>query len=268
MNKTFFEKIFSIKNSSNHKVVTILGWKIKFKHSVINYQQDEYLQSEILNYNKELYYGMIFNNLSNNTEWLIRKDFIPTGGAANYSFLFTLLCVLNQGKPKNILEFGIGQTSKLTSQYAKYNQNSELQIIEHDLHWIDIMNQQLCPSQNVQIIQKDMIKTEINGFQNDVYDDLSNVVQNTKYDLIVIDGPYGFNSTYPRTNILSLIPQNLSEDFVIILDDVERIGEQNTMNLIFEKLRQNNITFEYKISGSIKKQLILTSKSMKWLNLY
>ena len=39
---------------------------------------------------------------------------------------------------------GMGQTSKLTSQYVAYkNQNATLDIIENDADWIDIYQSQL-----------------------------------------------------------------------------------------------------------------------------
>ena len=89
-----------------------------------------------------------------------------------------------------------------------------------------------------------------------------------KYDLIIIDGPYGFNRTYPRTNILELIPQNLSQDFIIILDDAERQGEKNTAQLIFEKLEANNIKYFKFYQHATKSQLIITSEKYKFVSFY
>lgn len=47
---------------------------------------------------------------------------------------------------------GMGQTSKLTSQYVAYkNQNATLDIIENDADWIDIYQSQLPLNERVKI---------------------------------------------------------------------------------------------------------------------
>ena len=44
-------------------------------------------------------------------------------------------------------------------------------------------------------------------------------------------------------DIIDLIPGCLNESFIILLDDCERIGEQRTIEILEDKLRQNNIKF-------------------------
>ena len=230
---------------------------------------ESYKFQNILALENENLYAHIFNNLINNTEWVELKDFIPTGGAANYSLLFMILVTLNYAKPRKILELGIGQSSKLTCAYAKFNQeNTKLQIIEHDQAWINTMFEQLKPSENINIIKKDMVKICYNNTENDIYEDLSDVINGMNYDFVLIDGPYGYNSVYPRMNILDLIPNNLASDFVIILDDAERQGERNTAQLIFNKLNDAGIKYSYKFRGALKTQLVITSKSREFINLY
>lgn len=215
----------------------------------------------------ELLNAQIFNNLINNSTWVQRKDFIPTGGAATYSFLKILYVILEYIQPINILEFGMGQTSKLTAQYKAYkNPEANLQIIEHDKDWIDYFSQQL--PHNTNIIRKDIVKFEFNGTVNEKYNDLSNITKNHKYSLIIIDGPYGYNSLYSRTNIIDLIPDNLADDFIIILDDYDRIGERNTGKLILDKLDECNIKYYKKSSIATKTQLIITSESYKFITFY
>ena len=84
--------------------------------------------------------------------------------------------------------------------------------------------------------------------------------------MIVIDGPFGFDRIYPRTNILDLIPNNLAKNFVIILDDAERDGERNTAKLIFEKLEANNIKYLKSYKTGIKTQLLITSTDYNFIH--
>lgn len=215
----------------------------------------------------ELMNAQIFNNLINSSTWVKRRDFIPVGGAATYTFLYYLYIILEYIEPKNILELGMGQTSKLTAQYAAYkNQNSNLQIIEHDKEWIKYFSKQLPNDSN--IIALDLEDFEYKNTLNSRYSNLSKITLDNKYDLIIIDGPYGYTCKYPRSNILELIPNNLASDFIIILDDYERAGEQNTAKLIFDKLEQSNIKYASKVKSGVKKQLIIMSESYKFLSFY
>ena len=225
--------------------------------------------SEVKLQNKEFFKGMIFNNLIHNKDWIKNKEFIPTKGAATYSFLYILLIILDKIQPENILEFGLGQTTKLTTQYAKFkNPNCFLQTIDHDENWINAMIAELPVSENINIIKRDLETFTLNNTKNDKYHNLQEVTKDTKYDLILIDGPFGFNRTYPRTNILDLIPQNLAQDFVIILDDAERDGEQNTAKLIFEKLDESNVKYSNFYQHASKSQLIITSDKYKFISFY
>ena len=213
--------------------------------------------------------AQIFNNLINNSEWVKRRDFVPIKAAANYSLLCILYLVLEYFKPQKILEFGMGQTSKLTSQYAQNkNKNAEVQIIEHDKEWIDFFSSQFNKSRNVNVIQKDLIKFKLNNTESDKYSDLSDITQKHKYNLIIIDGPIGANREYPRTNILDLIPNNLAKDFIIILDDAERSGELNTAQLIFSALEKNGIKYYKTYRRATKEQLVIASESWKFATIY
>jgi len=66
----------------------------------------------------ECQYGNIFSSSIINHPWLQDKSFSPSGASANYSFLYILLKILDTVVPSSVLEFGIGETSKMTSQYA------------------------------------------------------------------------------------------------------------------------------------------------------
>ena len=275
-NVNVLQNLFSLKNQNKHKVLRIAGIKIKLKHpkfkaEKITEQENHQLNTlqKIYRQNDELFKGMIFNNLIQNKDWVKNKDFIPTKGAATYSFLYILLLILDKIQPQNILEFGLGQTTKLTAQYAKFkNQKCNLQTIDHDENWINIMKEELPEAKNINIIKRDLETFDLNNSANDKYYNLQEITETVQYDLIIIDGPFGFNRTYPRTNILDLIPQNLANDFIIILDDAERIGEKNTAKLIFEKLDSNNIKYGKFYQEASKTQLIIYSEKYQFLKFY
>ena len=86
---------------------------------------------------KEINYAQIFNDTLKESIWLTKKNFSLNRAASNYSFMYTLYRILDEVQPKNILEMGLGQTSKMTTQYAKYYKDSHLLIVEGDQLWID-----------------------------------------------------------------------------------------------------------------------------------
>lgn len=219
--------------------------------------------------NLELIEAQIFNNLINNSHWCLKRDFIPLKAAASYSLLNILFIILENFKPQNILELGLGQTTKLTSQYVQNkNQNANVQIIEHDKEWIEYFSSQIEKSSNVQLIKKDLCEIEINGTFNEKYENLLDTTKDKKYDLIIIDGPISKDFKYPRSNIVELIPQNLAEDFIIILDDTNRDGEKNTARLIRKAFKDAGIKYYETTRFGIKGQFIFASESRKFVTIY
>ena len=221
---------------------------------------------ELKNKLNEIHYAEITRDCTSCSDWLIKKDYTLTKGAANYSFIFILFKVLDEVHPKNILEFGLGQTTKVTSQYANFYSETSLDVVDNNQQWIEIFSKKLNISPNMKIHHKDLIKFNLNKIESDKYESLDDIVQNKKYDLIIIDGPYGFERTYPRTNILDLIPNNIANEFVIILDDVERKGEKNTANLIFEKLNSSDIQYKTSYQEGVKRQLVITSLNYEYIH--
>ena len=60
--------------------------------------------------------------------------------------------------------------------------------------------------------------------------------------MILIDAPIGGDmKVYSRIDVLSLIPEYLGNQFVIILDDVNRMQEKRTIREIDNKLKESGI---------------------------
>ena len=51
-------------------------------------------------------------------------------------------------------------------------------------------------------------ETEINN-EYSYYKNLIPIIRNTKFDLVCVDGPFGFISKFPRQNILEIIDNRL-----------------------------------------------------------
>ena len=216
---------------------------------------------------RELNFADLLHDTIINSTWLKDKSFSLHGWAANYSFIYMLYRILDNAKPKHILEMGMGQTSKVTSQYvANCNPQASLDIIENDADWINTYQPQLVESEQIKIHQCGLEFFKDGNCECRKYQNLQEIISNQKYDLIIVDGPFGGGQTFPRSNILDLIKNhNLAEDFIIIFDDAERVGEQNTIEQAKNLLAQQGIEFFDFIREGIKRQYYLTSKSKQFI---
>ena len=115
---------------------------------------------------------------------------------------------------------------------------------------------------SIYIPNKDKIGEEIED-ESIVYTVIN---ENEKFDLVIVDGPLGVNQETPRTNIINLIPQNIAKEFIIIIDDYERKGEQNTVKLLLKKLNDLKIKHATSVISGMKKQILITSEHCKYLH--
>lgn len=243
-----------------------------FLNEKINIINHDFVQRDNFNRSltKELQYAFIFNNSIKDSNWVKNQNFSLVNAAANYSFMYSLYRILNDARPKNILELGLGQTTKLTAQYVNYFKDTNLTILEGDEEWIDIFSNQLTLSDNIKIHKLNLEEFIYEDSISIRFKDISHIVNNCKFDLIIIDGPQGFtvdkdgnnhDLKYSRTNIWQLVPNNLSEEFIIIMDDYNRIGEQNTMNHVKELIHENSIEIgEYTSYGLKAQHAVFTNK--------
>ncbi len=99
------------------------------------------------------------------------------------------------------------------------------------------------------------------------YDGFKEKFWNKKFDLIVIDGPFGGAGGASRRDILDLLPETLADNFVMLLDDCGRQGEINTVKDIEKILKRSGIRYGIETyPGPMFKNLVLiVSESNKWL---
>ena len=68
-------------------------------------------------------------------------------------------------------------------------------------------------------------------------------VTDDPFDLLLIDGPIG-TARFSRFGAVDYIRRTVRKDFVIVLDDAERKGENDTLERISGWLRAANIDFK------------------------
>lgn len=219
---------------------------------------------------KDMYYGMLFNQITIGSSWLKNMAFAPGGWAVDYCFLYTMYRALNACKPKHIIELGLGQTTHMLSQYKQHN-NTDLITFEHDEEWANFFKTQSSVDLNIEICK--LLKNQKLTIGNDTYEGVNlydNFLKLAKrcnnYDFVVIDAPFG-TKPYSRIHLLELIENELinKETFVIMLDDMNRSGEQATFEKAKELLKKHGYSFKSQIYSGEKEHGIIVSENLKFL---
>ena len=221
--------------------------------------------------NRELIYAEIFHDTIKGSEWF-PQDFPVSPGnyAIGYPALYVLYRVLNEFKPSNILEMGLGQSTKMIGLYNQKYKACRHQVVEHNKEWIDFFSNSFKMPETTQIVELPITDIVLDVGEGPVkvtsYIGFSECFEGQKFDFIFIDGPYGFNSTtYSRIDIMGILPECLKDSFVIMLDDCDREGEYNTLKLISETLFQNNIPNRKMVYHGEKGIGIVASEDLTYL---
>ena len=225
------------------------------------------ISREIRNINKEMLWAETFNNTISDSSWLKDKSFSPGRWAVGYQYLYAVYRILNAVKPKKILELGLGQSTKLLSQYAKANKEVKHTVVEHDQEWIDFYKRENELAENTEILK---LEREYRKYKNDdkvlAFKEFKENLQGQKFDFISIDAPLGANAKiYARVDVLEILPECLEEDFVIVIDDYNRKGEKNTVNEIERILKEHNISYCKGIYYGEKECMVISSKKLKFV---
>lgn len=217
----------------------------------------EKMQKEILNAHR-------FSDTIKDSEWLKIQSFSAGGAALDYGALYTMYRILDSIHPKNILEFGLGQSSKMIYQYVNHYNDAYAITYEHDEEWISFFKGIVKDQYPVNIYKTDLQETIYNGYKTLSYKDNCKELLDKKFDFIFVDGPFG-SEHYSRAQILHLIPNCLDKSFCIMIDDVGRLGEQETITEIERILKDNNIEFYQRTYWSSKEHSVFCSKNNRFL---
>ena len=215
----------------------------------------------------EILWAEIFHDVASNSTWLHDKAFSAGRWAVGYQYLYAVYRILDEVKPKSILELGLGQSTRLLGQYASANRDVLHMVVEHDPSWIEFFQKDFSLGDNTTIVQleRDYIK-----FCEDekvlVFKDFYETFNGQKYDFISIDAPFGGDAiVYARVDILNILPECLAESFIIVVDDYERHGEKNMVAILETILKENNIAFKKGVYSGQKDCVVICSEDLNFV---
>lgn len=253
--------------------VAVLENEVLIKKIANNDKQISYLQ-QILNlerynkrYNEENNWSAVFHDAIMGSKWLEKQDFCPGRWAIGYQALYVLYRVLNEVRPKAILELGLGQSTKLITQYAAANSEVYHVVVEHDESWIDLFKTTTQIAINTRILRKNLTIERWNGVDGiRVYEEFSKDIIPGKYNLIVIDAPWGGDmKEYARVGVARVLDQCLDDSFVILMDDYNRSGEQATVEYMKKVLEKKEIKFSFAKYEGAKDVAVIVSEDLKYI---
>lgn len=213
---------------------------------------------------KELLKAQQFNNAIADCSCLKDRSFAPGGWAVDYAFLYTLYRVLRGINPVQIIEFGLGQSSKLIHQYAASDTKVQAETVEHDADWVLFFRQALNVDYRMHISLLPLCEVVYNNQPTTSYLEVHKVFANKKFDLVVVDGPFGA-PCYSRIQVMQLLEQNLADSFCILIDDFNRDGEKQTFSEIEKQLKMLNRSYMYRVYSGEKDHLLICSGNWKFL---
>lgn len=219
-------------------------------------------QQYIARLHYEPYWANVYHDTILNSTWLKDKAVSPGRWAVSYIVLYVLYRTLNEMKPMNILECGLGQSSKLTVQYANAH-NANLTIFENNPDWIKFFeNNFLGADKYIKLLDLEMVEL-VPPYKSRTYAGFKDSIKDKKFDMVLIDGPLGCER-YSRPEILDIV-DNLAPSFIIMLDDMNRIGEQDIWKLLKEKLTKKGIAFVERLYASDKVLGVICSPDLQFL---
>ncbi|HBI61248.1 MAG TPA: hypothetical protein DDY31_08570 [Lachnospiraceae bacterium] len=215
----------------------------------------------------EIIWAEIFNNVISNSSWLTNKSFSAGRWAVGYQYLYVVYRILNEVRPKNILELGLGQSTRLFGQYAASDVEVQHIVVEHDPTWIQFFQQDFQLPSNSTIIQ---LEREYRVFREDdhvlAFKNFKETFVGEKFDFISIDAPLGGEAViYARVDILELLPDVLADSFIIVVDDFNRQGEKNTVAVLEEILQENGILYVKGVYAGKKDCIVICSEDLKYV---
>ena len=211
----------------------------------------------------EILKGMTFNSTIVDSPWLQYKSFSPGLWAADYGLLYTLYRALNSMKPKSLVEFGLGQSSKMVHQYANHFQVEAI-TFEHDPDWVKFFNEGRDGDYDIRVQLAELETIQYKGFDTVTYKGLETLLAGKTFDFVLVDGPFG-SDHYSRPEVLDVARGHLADRFCIIMDDTDRREERETAEETVSLLKDLGRNVCTTTCASSKKHTIICSDDLKFL---
>ncbi len=183
----------------------------------------------------ELVWAEVFNSAIRDSEWF-RTSVSPGRWAVGFPYLYVMYRVLDEMRPGMILEMGTGQTTRMIADYLGWNGEAVHIAVEQDEDWAGYIKHNVdVDRSDLLVIQAKLMSETVNG--NDVQitrysgfrEKIAETVKkhgNRRINFVSVDGPSTLSGqtkgVSSRRDVLELIPEMMADEFVILIDDIDR----------------------------------------------
>jgi len=214
----------------------------------------------------EAVWGISFHDAAEQSGWLKDKRVIAGRWAIGYPALYALYRILDEAKPKRILELGLGMSTRIIGQYAAASADVEHTVVEHDPEWIKFFTRGFSLSHRSKVVQ---LSREFVPFREAgavrTFAGFEDAFKDRRFDFIFIDAPLGGDmKQYSRIDVLKLMPGCLDGEFIIMLDDTGRSGEIHTFDAMSACLKEYGIEHKVGHYQGDKKTSVICSAGRKF----
>ncbi len=230
------------------------------------YRYIEFLK-KIEKQNQEILWARIWDDTCRDKEWIKGLPGIfPGRCAVGYNYIYIMTRILDSVEPHAVLDLGLGISSTLISAWFKHSQFEDgcHTIVEQDTRWANFYLKKNKLSPCSKLIITECVEKKYKGNIVNAYKDFKKNISGKQYNVISIDGPWG-SGHYSRRDIVPLLPDILTKDFVIIMDDSNRIGEKETIEEIINVLEKNGIKTEIGLYHGETDCTLICSSDYKFL---
>ena len=208
----------------------------------------------------EQLYQTNYLEVAGRTPWLHDPPLSsPGGGTASFSQLYVLLILLRDGGFHRVLELGVGKSTELLQQWAG-SHDAETSHVDDNAGWLEATVKDRPGSTR---IHAPLAKRAVLGHDIEWY---GTERPPGKFDLVLVDGPQAWHgeARYNRLGVLNWLPDILAEDFVLVVDDASRRGEQALVRAAEQRLRASRSgVMSREVIGS-NSQVLLATPRYRW----
>jgi len=182
----------------------------------------------------------------------------PFGAGANSSMLFLVLRCVELHRPARVLDLGSGQSTLLLDALRDHFP-MEIQTVEGDAGWHAEISSRVRHDVRLCAVQP----RKHQGHRMPAYN-LPDDIRGGAYDLVLVDGP-GSAARFGRVGALDVIPQAVAPGGVVVFDDTDRRGEQETVALAEAALSKAQGSMRRLVYRARGGQILLAPVTTPWL---
>lgn len=221
-------------------------------------------QEHILRQANELEWAHVFEHSIKGKTNLEKLNLNIGRWAGNFSLFYLLNRIMSDFEPKRIVEFGLGESSRFVMSFNDVYK-FEYRAIEHNELWKESFLSKNSNFESQSIVIAQMKTQQKDGFDYNAYINVLDLQFVHEADFYLIDGPLG-SKRFSRFDIALICERFKKEkDFVVVLDDYNRLGEKDTGKYIMDSFKARGIVYYSAVFTGNKDQLLICSEKFKFL---